>query len=190
MGRFGSARKFGGVLVTLCALAGAVTASAEPRPAPEIAEIPHSHPPSGEAEQLLRAHNAERIRLGLPPLTWSPALAREAGKYARVLAARGQLRHSHPSARRDQGENLWLGTAGAWDSGAMVEMFLDERRHFRPAAFPDVSKTGKWSDVGHYTQIVWRDTKEVGCAIATGRGNDVLVCRYYPAGNVMGQAPY
>jgi hypothetical protein len=69
-------------------------------------------------------------------------------------------------------------------------MFLDERRYFRPATFPHVSLTGEWADVGHYTQIVWRETKEVGCAIDSAKGQDVLVCRYFPAGNVQGQKPY
>ncbi|HCS18663.1 MAG TPA: SCP-like extracellular, partial [Erythrobacter sp.] len=39
-------------------------------------------------------------------------------------------------------------------------------------------------------QVVWRDTQEVGCAVVTARGNDVLVCRYWPAGNVWGQKAY
>jgi hypothetical protein len=38
---------------------------------------------------------------------------------------------------------------------------------------------------GHYLQMVWRHTKEVGCGIATSIyiNNDILVCRYSPAGN-------
>jgi hypothetical protein len=41
--------------------------------------------------------------------------------------------------------------------------------------------------VGHYTQLIWPTTREVGCAVAKGQGNDVLVCRYAPAGNVLGE---
>lgn len=135
-------------------------------------------------------HNAERTRLGLPPLVWNPALARDAHDYAKRLAARGVLQHATPQDRKGTGENLWMGTAGAWDPGAMVEMFLEERRYFRAAPFPDVSLTGHWKDAGHYSQIVWRDTREVGCAIETEKGMDVLVCRYHPAGNVVGKSPY
>lgn len=179
-----------GVLGALCALGAAVSASAGPIPSTPAAETPHTQPPASEAERLLALHNAERVRLGLAPLTWNGALARDARDYARELLARGRLQHSPTKEREGQGENLWMGTAGAWDADAMVGMFLDERRHFRAARFPDVSLTGSWADVGHYTQIVWRDTREVGCAIETGKGRDALVCRYFPAGNVMGKAPY
>lgn len=185
-----SAKMWRGVLSALCALAGAVSASAESGQTTQFVEIPHTQPPASEAERLLVAHNVERTRLGLPPLVWNRALARDAGDYATVVLARGRLQHAGDLSQKRQGENLWMGTAGAWKPAAMVGMFLDERRHFRAAAFPDISLTGSWKDAGHYSQIVWRETKEVGCAIETGKGMDVLVCRYYPAGNVMGQNPY
>lgn len=190
MGLNGFAAGIRRTLGALCALAAVTSASArapaEPRPAP----VPHTQPPADDDRRLLLAHNAERRRLGLPPLVWSPALARAAGSWAKVLVARGALEHAPPTIRKDYGENLWMGTAGAWDAEGMVDMFIDERRHFRPAAFPDVSSTGRWKDVGHYTQIVWRDTREVGCAIDSGKGMDVLVCRYSPAGNVVGQKAF
>ena len=43
---------------------------------------------------------------------------------------------------------------------------------------------------GHYTQIVWRSTVEVGCAVARSGLHEVWVCRYSPPGNVVGQRPY
>lgn len=155
-----------------------------------MAVIPHTQPPASEVQRLLIGHNTERARLRLPLLVWNPALARDARSYAKVLLARGELQHASHDARKGHGENLWMGTAGAWDAKGMVDMFLDERRYFRPAAFPNVSLTGHWSDVGHYSQIVWRETKEVGCALDSAKGLDVLVCRYFPAGNVLGETPY
>ncbi|WP_205958397.1 CAP domain-containing protein [Qipengyuania sediminis] len=153
-------------------------------------EIALTHQAGHEAQRLLALHNAERARVGLPALRWNPALARDAGSWAEKLLQKGKLHHASADERSGHGENLWMGTAGAWDADGMVNMFLEERRYFRPAAFPHVSLTGNWSDVGHYSQIVWRDTREVGCAKQTGNGVDVLVCRYYPAGNVMGRAPF
>jgi hypothetical protein len=66
----------------------------------------------------------------------------------------------------------------------------EEIQYFRMGNFPDVSTTGNWTDVGHYTQIVWRNTTEVGCAKASAGGNDIFTCRYRSPGNYMGQRPY
>lgn len=79
-----------------------------------------------------------------------------------------------------------MGTAGYFTPQQMIAHFAAEKQHFRAGDFPQVSRTGNWADVGHYTQIVWATTREVGCATARGARFDVLVCRYWPAGNLMG----
>ncbi|MQL74780.1 hypothetical protein Taro_007146 [Colocasia esculenta] len=43
----------------------------------------------------------------------------------------------------------------------------------------------------HYTQVVWADTKRVGCGHAKcDNGVDIVVCNYDPSGNVGIQWPY
>ena len=79
-----------------------------------------------------------------------------------------------------------MGTRTAYSYAAMIGALVDERRHFRPGRFPAVSRTGNWSDVGHYTQIVWPTSQRVGCATAANHAHDYLVCRYLPAGNITG----
>ena len=138
------------------------------------------------AARMLKTHNDERVRLNLPKLKWNVHLEKEARDWAYELSRKGSLVHADRPTRNGTGENLWMGTAGNWPVETMVGMFIEERRHYRPGAFPNVSRTGNWKDVGHYTQVIWRDTQEVGCALVTERGNDVLVCRYWPAGNVWG----
>lgn len=141
-----------------------------------------------QAERIwLHEHNAARAEFGSAPLRWNEGLAREALEWARHLAARNQLRHSEREERSGAGENLWMGSRGFSTPSRMISSFVDERRDFVPGRFPQVSRTGRWSDVGHYTQIVWPETREVGCALASGERFDVLVCRYWPAGNVIGQ---
>ena len=45
--------------------------------------------------------------------------------------------------------------------------------------------------IGHYTQMVWKDTKEVGISYATSKSGSVyVVARYYPPGNYSGEYPY
>ena len=135
----------------------------------------------------LQEHNKARDEFGSAALRWNPDLAREARDWARHLARKNYLRHSSRDQRRGTGENLWMGTRGFFSPSKMIAGFVDERRDFVPGRFPEVSRTGRWSDVGHFTQIVWPETREVGCALATGDRYDVLVCRYWPSGNVMGQ---
>jgi hypothetical protein len=140
--------------------------------------------------RLLAAHNSERASVGVPPLAWSPKLSQDAKTWAERIASEGELRHAPPEVAGDQGENLWRGSRGAFTLETMIGAFTDEKRFYRHGTFPDVSTTGKWQDVGHYTQVVWRGTQQVGCALAEGRTMDFLICRYWPAGNWRGQQAY
>jgi hypothetical protein len=141
-------------------------------------------------ERVLIAHNQERSTLGLEPLNWNPALADDAQRWADYLAASGRFQHSVDNRRDPEGENLWAGTKGYFGPEAMVDAWVREKRFFRPGVFPNNSTTGRVEDVGHYTQLVWRATTQVGCAQATGTSEDILVCRYAEAGNYRGERPF
>ena len=138
-------------------------------------------------EHMLKAHNVPRAAVGLGPLRWDPRLAADAAVWARQLSRQGRLVHERQSI---EGENLWRGTVGAFDYEDMVDDWANERADYQPGLFPEVSRTGNWRDVGHYTQMVWRDTSQVGCAMAQDRQWDYLVCRYSPPGNWSGQRAY
>jgi len=142
------------------------------------------------AGRLLAEQNAERTRVGVPQLAWSSKLAQDAQAWADELAREGDLRHAPRDVNPDEGENLWMGGKGYYGAEAMIDTFLAEKQAYRPGTFPQVSTTGRWEDVGHYTQIVWRNTRQVGCALARGDEMDFLVCRYLPAGNWKGEAVY
>lgn len=140
--------------------------------------------------RVLAAQNRERAALGIEPLQWNPALAASARSWAQHLSATGRFEHA-PERRVDpQGENLWAGTRGYYGIEAMVDGWLREKRYFHLGTFPNNSTTGEVEDVGHYTQLVWRRTRQVGCAMATGSREDVLVCRYSEAGNYIGERPF
>lgn len=143
---------------------------------------------SGLPARILALHNRERERAGVPPLTWDIALAEAAASYGPALARIGRLEHSPAVSRPGQGENLWMGTRGAYSVEEMIGGWIGEKRLFRPGRFPDaVSASGNWSDVAHYTQMIWRGTTRVGCAIPSVGDWDYLICRYAPGGNVLGQ---
>jgi hypothetical protein len=152
-----------------------------------IAASPPASAQSWEATALA-LHNRERADFGVAPLTWDIGLAGAADLYASELVRTDAWGHSPRASRPGQGENLWMGTVGAFRIEQMVGGWIGERRWFRPGIFPAVSTTGNWIDVGHYTQMVASRTTRVGCAIRSGREWTYFVCRYSPSGNIDGRA--
>ncbi len=141
-------------------------------------------------ERVLAAQNRERTAMGIGPLVWNDRLRASAQGWADHLAATGAFEHAPENHADPEGENLWAGTKGYYSAEAMVDGWIREKRFFKPGTFPANSVTGRVADVGHYTQLMWRHTGQVGCAMATGRSEDVLVCRYSDAGNYIGETPF
>ncbi len=140
---------------------------------------------------MMSGHNAARAEVGVPPLVWSDTLATTARSYAEEMARTGKFAHAHqPQDPTREGENLWTGTRYAYTYDEMIGHWVAEKRDFINGATPDFSRTGKFEDVAHYTQIVWRNSTAVGCAIASNKTDDYLVCRYSPPGNVIGQRSF
>lgn len=137
--------------------------------------------------RILALHNRERAAVAVPPLVWDSRLAAAAASYGPALAARGRLAHSPQESRPGQGENRWMGTAGAFSVEEMVGSWAAEKSIFVRGIVPQVSRSGVFGDVAHYTQMIWRTTSRIGCALHRGRTADYLVCRYSPPGNVAGQ---
>lgn len=138
------------------------------------------------ASRILAAHNRERAAVGHPPLRWDPALAASAAAYGPHLARLGRLVHSPRQGRPGQRENLAMAWHGTHSPEQLVAMWTAEKTMLTPGTFPYVSRTGYWKDVAHYTQMVWRTTTHVGCAIHHADW-DYLICRYSPPGNIDGR---
>lgn len=131
--------------------------------------------------EMLAAHNAVRRKVGVPPLVWSERLAVFAQQWADTLAARRQFFHRRNSP---YGENLFEIRGARAAPAEVVEDWTSESRDYQYG-----SNTCR-GVCGHYTQIVWRDTRRVGCAAARGGRTEVWVCNYDPPGNWGGKQPY
>jgi len=151
--------------------------------APSILTIP---PTTVTAMRIVAFHNQVRAAWGIGPIYWDRGLAAAADSYAAELARTGRWQHSAQRSRPGQGENLWMGTRGAFTVDQMVGSWAAEGRAFRPGRFPNVSRTGEWDEVGHFTQMIWPGSVRVGCAVRASAQYDYFVCRYSPAGNIMG----
>jgi hypothetical protein len=146
--------------------------------------------PDNQIRQYLDEHNKYRAEVGVPPLQWSDSLATSAQQWAHHLAATDQYCHD-PNPGVGIGENLELQNFDQNSPPKFIEAWGREKSNYNDGTIPNCSKTGNFEEVGHYTQLVWRETTHVGCGFApTANGNYILVCRYSPAGNIVGLHPY
>ena len=156
-----------------------------------------SHAQSDLANTVLAVHNRERAEVGSPPLVWSDSLAADAKGWVEHL---GTLNQGKPidtikdtdlphSTGTGQGENI--AHRAAWGTGPISPISTDE---LHQGWVDEKSYMG-----GHYTQMVWQNSREVGCGTHTIKGSAtggdlgeavILVCRYSPPGNIEGEVPF
>ena len=134
-------------------------------------------------------HNRERAAVGVPPLTWSDTRAASAQAWAENMATINQMVHSDDFS---YGENIAGQSHGNSPPGnldtliKMVESWAVEKENWHGGVLTEENV----DLAGHYTQMVWKDTQQVGCGVAAASVNDYLVCQYSPPGNSIGKAPY
>jgi pathogenesis-related protein 1 len=143
---------------------------------------------SEEAREVVTLHNKARAEVGVGPVSWANTIAEYAQKWADSLGARCNLEHRPHSGSWKQiyGENLYAGMSGDNKPADAVSAWASEKRYFRGGRLDE----SNWYESGHYTQVVWKDTKRIGCGMAVCRGELFVVCNYDPPGNVLGRQPY
>ena len=140
--------------------------------------------PAIDKEKLLERHNYYRSKLGIPSLEWSDELANTAQIWANKLANSCDLVHSSSG----YGENIYW-TSGSASEYEVVDSWASEKKYFNSRN--RVYKRGSGRKTGHYTQIVWKNTTQVGGAKQFCKhGGEIWVCNYDPPGNYIGQKAY
>jgi hypothetical protein len=130
----------------------------------------------------------------LPPLSWDDSLAATAAAWVAKCTdtdRNGLVDHNEGRSTGHPwyvGENIYAssGTASAHDA---VFAWADEVAHFHY----DTNSCDASQTCGHYTQVVWRASEKVGCAIGTCPGlafKSAIVCDYGPGGNFNNEKPY
>ena len=147
---------------------------------------------SNEKQEILAAQNRYRAEVNVTALNWSENLSHQAQECADYNAAnflpQGKQKHCPKSGF---GQNIALATTSLHKTlTQMVDQWGEERKNFINGEYPSVSATGSPGAVSHYTQIIWQETAEVGCAKANSSGYEILVCDYTPRGNINGTAVY
>jgi len=146
-------------------------------------------PNTATANQLVDLHNAERKAVGLGNLSWSSTLATAAQKWANYLGKTNQFYHSGAGG---VGENIAQATFRSNMVAFMFSQWSSEKKYFNPLAKwgDSAISTDPSQEVGHYTQIIWSMTYQVGCGIANTTTMSILVCQYIYPGNYIGNYAY
>ncbi|CAI5466287.1 unnamed protein product [Closterium sp. Yama58-4] len=139
---------------------------------------------------IVEEHNKARRAVGVADLSWDDKVAAAAKQWADELASKGcKMKHG---GAKGLGQNLyWMRPAklNSDEDRAAVRSWVAEKADWRYSAVPKGCAGGKMC--GHYTQVVWRGTKSVGCAAAKcADGGGMWVCDYSPQGNMVGKTPY
>jgi uncharacterized protein YkwD len=139
---------------------------------------PTSSGPTGDMLTMFNEHNRHRADHCTPALKWSATLA----SHAQTSADR--CSNSHNTAELDaqqEGENLYNGNgAGFTTPKAASDFWYNEWMNYNFDT-PVLVLQGKMN--GHFTQMVWKDTTEIGCAAKVCSNGTFYSCRYHKRGN-------
>ncbi|XP_026844644.1 protein PRY1 [Drosophila persimilis] len=126
------------------------------------------------AQECLNAHNKYRALHQAPPLTLNPKLNALATNWAQHLLALNRMEHRQNSG---YGENIYMAMGGMMSAADAVASWYNEINQYHWGS-PSFSM-----GTGHFTQVVWKNSTELGVGFAK-RGNVIyVVCNYNPPGN-------
>ena len=130
--------------------------------------------------ESLNKHNELRKKHGVPPVTLNKELCDIAEKYSKYLASIRTLEHSKNKYKGESlGENIYMCFGSDCTGSNMTQAWYDEINDY------NFKKPGWKSGTGHFTQVIWAATKEVGFGYSKASDNSYFaVGNYYPAGNI------
>jgi len=153
----------------------------KPKPKEETAEERAERECGSWAAAGLRSHNAYRRKHGAQPLTLTKHLCDFSQEWANRLARENRMYHRQGSS---YGENIYMCSTSphypAQDKATdATDAWYSEVRNYSYGS-------GFSMSTGHFTQVVWKGTRELGIAKAAGHGCVYIVASYNPPGNMQG----
>jgi uncharacterized protein YkwD len=144
---------------------------------------------------ILAKHNEYRALHGVPPLKVNQALNKYAEERLDIVTQQNGLSAGHTGLKAGYGENLgWY--AGSTQPSLPTAVETTVRGWYNEIANYDFTNPRFTSGTGHFSQVVWKSTTEVGCAvrmISPRAGQPMyavyVACVYTPPGNVLTQFP-
>ena len=132
--------------------------------------------------QCLKAHNECRKKHGLPPLRLNKDMCVYSQEWANTLSKRNILQHR---GNHKYGENLFM--ISSTDPNIKITGEDPVKSWYQEIKDHIFDEEPSSLISGHFTQIVWKDTRELGVGMAKVGKRIVVVANYYPPGNIIGQ---
>lgn len=136
-----------------------------------------------QTQQFLDTHNIYRANVGAANLVWNENLANFAAEWV-VINGEKNCKMTHRT-RLNYGENLFWSGSTYFKPYIAVKNWGSEIENYNGEVIGKTKGT-----VGHYTQMVWQNTTDVGCAVFMCENTHLVICNYFPAGNWRGEYPY
>ncbi|AWU76972.1 uncharacterized protein C5L36_0C08840 [Pichia kudriavzevii] len=170
--------------ITTSSSTSSTSSSTSSSAAPTSSSLPATPPYESEPytsfkSRYLEAHNYFRsLMQDTPALTWSDEIASLAQDSANNYQCNGILTHTGKTYKGEQlGENLAYGYS--FEKAWAVRAWFNEIEYYN-------YNDPKFDEsTGHFTQLVWSRTTEVGCGYKyCGEVyGDYIICNYYESGN-------
>ncbi|KAM4607585.1 Golgi-associated plant pathogenesis-related protein 1 isoform 2-T2 [Polymixia lowei] len=126
-------------------------------------------------KEFLDTHNAYREKHSAPAMTYCSELNTIAQKWADHLLDINSLEHSSTK----DGENIYFSSSTEKPTGKeAVDSWYSEIKDY------SWNSPGFGGDTGHFTQVVWKESTQLGLGMATDGQRVFVVGQYKPAGNV------
>lgn len=143
------------------------------------------------AKEYVERHNYWRSQLGIAPVKWSDELAKFAQAWANELGRQNCKMEHRPSNgqwKQMYGENIFWASGFVPSPKDVVDSWAAERKDYNHNT---QECKGGWYPCGHYTQVIWEKSTQIGCASFKCKdGSVVVVCNYNPPGNYSGEKAY
>ncbi len=158
---------------------------------------------SVDAVKMVKAHNEVREVVGSPKVKWSKMLETKAEGQLKILYRMGcTMRHfgggenlfwasalQSFQPKKAAGQSVWQRSPQKISENDVVAKWADERIWY--SSHDNTCHAPEGKSCGHFTQIVWRKTTEIGCGRAICDDNSqIWLCIYFPVGNIEGETPY
>ncbi|KAM7445763.1 Golgi-associated plant pathoproteinsis-related protein 1 [Porites harrisoni] len=130
-------------------------------------------------DQCIYWHNYFRTLHQVSNVTWSTSLQKEAEDWVKYLAENNKFHHS----QKNPG-NLYLSHPNDYPAeycSDAIQWFHWEEKYY------NYSRPGYSQAAGHFTTVVWRNSREIGAAWAIRKDKRLVISiKYHPGGNYVG----